>query len=183
MGKQGIPLSRATIQDYASDIAGKEVGKNWVTRFQVCYLDLACEITFNTFQTHHPDLRVKWTTSLETCRAASLNPHAVHQYFQLLEELITSYQVHPANIYNMDEKGIQLGIGNRTKVLVDRDQKQIYQIESGDRELITITECICADGTTLYPSVVFQGLRRDLRWGLNNPCDARLNPMFVNFIH
>ncbi len=100
---------------------------------------------------------------------ASLNPHAVHGYFQLLEELIASYQVQSANIYNMDEKGIQLGIGSKTAALVDHDQKQVQKIESSNQELITIIECVCADGTALCPSVVFQG---DLEWGLNNPCDA-----------
>lgn len=157
MAKRGLPLSLETIGAYASDIAGRDVGKSWITRFQK----------------RHPDLRVKWTSSLETCRAASLNPHAVHGYFQLLEDLIASYQVQSANMYNMDEKGIQLGIGSKTAALVDRDQKQVQKIELGNRELITIIECVCADGTTLRPSVVFQGARRDLRWGLNNPCDAR----------
>jgi hypothetical protein len=73
----------------------------------------------------------------------------------------------------MDEKGVQLGIGTKTKALVDRDQKTVQHITNGCRDLVTIIECICADGTALHPSVVFKGARRDLRWGENNPCDAR----------
>ena len=34
-------------------------------------------------------------------------------------------------MYNIDEKGIQLGVGKRTLVLVDRDQKNVHQVEDG----------------------------------------------------
>lgn len=70
-------------------------------------------------------------------------------------------------------KGIQLGVGDKIPALVDRDQKVVQKIESGNRDLVTIIECISAEGAALHPSVVFQGQRRDLRWGENNPCDAR----------
>jgi hypothetical protein len=73
----------------------------------------------------------------------------------------------------MDEKGIQLGIGARIIAMVDRDQKTAYSIEDGNRELVTIIEAICADGSILHPSVIFQGQRRNLEWGCNNPCNAR----------
>jgi hypothetical protein len=73
----------------------------------------------------------------------------------------------------MDEKGVQLGIGQRTKVLVDRGQKDVQSVEDGNWELVTVIECVSADGTAICPSVVFQGKRRDLEWGRVNPCDAR----------
>ncbi|KZP07206.1 CENP-B protein, partial [Athelia psychrophila] len=40
--------------------------------------------------------------------------------------------------------------------------------------LVTIIECVCADGTAIPPSVVFQGARRDLEWGRDNPCNASI---------
>jgi hypothetical protein len=49
----------------------------------------------------------------------------------------------------------------------------VQKIESGNRDLVTIIECISASGNSIHPSVVFQGQRRDLRWGEDNPCDAR----------
>ncbi|KIL55798.1 hypothetical protein M378DRAFT_188648 [Amanita muscaria Koide BX008] len=65
-------------------------------------------------------------------------------------------------MYNMDEKGVQLGIGKRIAALVDRNQKVAQHIEAGDRELVTIIETVCADGSSLVPSVIFQGKRRNL---------------------
>lgn len=157
MGERGYPLSLSTIGSYASEIAGAPVGISWPKRFKV----------------RHPDLKVKWTSGLEECRAKALNRPIVHDYFTLLGDTIDRYDIKLKNIYNMDEKGIQLGIGDRIAALVDRDQKVVQKIESGNRDLVTIIECICADGTVLRPSVVLQGLRRDLCWGENNPCDTR----------
>jgi hypothetical protein len=128
----------------------------------------------------HPELKGKMSTSLEECRARSLNPVAVHEYFNLLTEIIDRYEVKTKNIYNMDEKGVQLGVGGRIHAIIDRDQKTVHNIDTGNRDLVTIIECVCADGTALHPSVIFQGLRRDMRWGENNPCNARL---LIPFTH
>ncbi|KAJ7595276.1 DDE superfamily endonuclease-domain-containing protein [Mycena floridula] len=75
----------------------------------------------------------------------------------------------------MDEKGIQLGVDDKTRVMVDRDQKAVQKIKQGNHDLVTIIECICADGTALRPSIVYQGTRRDLKWGADNPCDASIS--------
>ena len=92
-------------------------------------------------------------------------------------DVIKEHDILPENIYNMDEKGIQLGIGAKITAMVDHSQKSVYSIEDGNRELVTIIECICADGSILHPSVIFQGLRRSSEWGRNNPCNARFVPM------
>lgn len=113
------------------------------------------------------------TTGLEQCRARALNEHTVREYFTILNDLITRYNIPPENIYNMDEKGILLGVGKRTAAFVDRDQKTLYQVEDGNRELVTVIECISADGEALDPCVIYKGARRDLAWGRNNPCKAR----------
>ena len=57
----------------------------------------------------------------------------------------------------MDEKGIQLGMGKRVHALVNCDQKTVHQVEDGNCELVMIIECVCADGTSVCPSMVFKG--------------------------
>ncbi|KAJ7765094.1 hypothetical protein DFH07DRAFT_715130, partial [Mycena maculata] len=88
LGARGMPLSLQTIADYATELAGEDVGVNWA----------------KGFKERHPDLKVKWTTGLEECRARSLTRPVVHEYFELLCETIERYDVKPKNIYNMDEK-------------------------------------------------------------------------------
>lgn len=156
-GRRGIPLHASAVAQHASAISGTKVGENWVNRFR----------------TRHPELKAKWTTGLEKCRAQSLNPAAVSGFYDVLHELVGEYSIPEENIYNMDEKGIQLGIGKKVRALVDRDQKVVHQVEDGNRELVTVIKCVSADGTSIPPSVVYQGARRDLEWGRDNPCGAR----------
>jgi hypothetical protein len=73
----------------------------------------------------------------------------------------------------MDEKGIQLGIGQKVKAFVDHDQKDVYSVEDGNRELVAVIEAISAAGSCLHLSVIYQGKCHDLEWGRNNPCNAR----------
>ena len=98
------------LHDYASELAGEEVGKNWTSRFIQ----------------RHPDIKVRWTTSLEACRAQSLNPTLVREFFDLLRTIILEYGIPPENIYNMDEKGLLLGVLERMKAIFDRDQKTVH---------------------------------------------------------
>ena len=85
------------------------------------------------------------------------------------------FDIKPENTWNMDEKGVQLGIGAKVSAIVDRDQAAVYSVEDGNRELVTIIEAVCANGTVLIPSVIFQGVRHNLEWGRpeNNPSLAR----------
>ena len=91
----------------------------------------------------------------------------------MLESLVKEYQITEDNIHNMDEKGVQLRIGGHVCALVDQDQKSVNQVEDGDHELVTIIKCVCADGTVIQPSAVFKGACQNLKWGCNNPCNAR----------
>jgi helix-turn-helix, Psq domain/Tc5 transposase DNA-binding domain len=157
MGWRGVPLQTQTVIDYASAIAGRPVSRKWIKRFRE----------------RHPEIRARWTRPLEKCRAQSLNPTAVASFFEVLQEVIETYDIPPENIYNANEKGIQLGIGKKVLAFFDRDQKDVYSVEDGDRELVTVIEAVCADGTAIRPSVIFKAKRRDLEWGRINPCNAR----------
>ncbi|KIJ58868.1 hypothetical protein HYDPIDRAFT_101866, partial [Hydnomerulius pinastri MD-312] len=112
---------------------------------------------------------------LEQCRAQALNRTTVRGFFQLLREVVEEYKIPMENIYNMDEKGIQLGIGSRIAAFIDRDQATVYNIEHGNRELVMVIEAVCADGSFLHPLVIYQAARRDLEWPRNNPCNASLS--------
>jgi hypothetical protein len=162
-GRRGIPLTYESVAQCAGAISGHEVGESWPKRFLK----------------RHPDLKIKKTNPLEKARAKALNKFAVDEFFDMLKKLIEEYDILPENIYNMDEKGIQLGIGARITAMIDRDQKIVYSIEDGNRELVTVIETICADGSILHPSVIFQALRRNSEWGRNNPCNARFVSLSV----
>jgi hypothetical protein len=161
LGRRGVPLTHSTLATYASEIFGKPIGVSWPKRFLA----------------RHADLKVKATTSLEKCRAKALNPAAVKGFYDTLEAVIEEFSIKSEHTWNMDEKGIQLGIGAKISAIIDRDQSTVYSVEDGNRELVTVIEAVCANGTALIPSVVFQGVRRNLEWGR-----PEKNPSFARYV-
>ncbi|KAE9386579.1 hypothetical protein BT96DRAFT_763798, partial [Gymnopus androsaceus JB14] len=99
------------------------------------------------------------TSSLEECWAKSLTPEVVSKFYDLLKSIVMKHEIPPKNIYSPDKKGVQLGKGNKTQVLVNRDQKVVQATEHGNCKLVTIIETVCTDGTSLPPSVIFEGSR------------------------
>lgn len=157
-GRRNIPLSPAAVAEHASSIlGGTEIGESWVRRFRAS----------------HPELAARWTTGLEKCRAQALNPATLADFQDTYEELVQQYSIKPKNLYNADEKGIQLGVAGRILALVDRDQKNVQKVEDGNRDLVTMMECVAADGWAMPPCAIYPGVRRDLSWGAENPCNAR----------
>ena len=157
-GACGVPCTKQSVYNYASSICnGRYIGQHWVN----CFLDC------------HPDLKQKVTQPLESCRASALNCHTVADFFAKLIHVITKYNIPIKNIYNMDEKGVQLGQGRNVLAIVDRELKMAYQIEQGSREMVTVIECISADGSALNPMVIFPLKRHDLACTAHNTCKAR----------
>ena len=78
--------------------------------------------------------------------------------------LYNEIQFRGCNIYNLDEKGLMMGVANRSKVIVRRGSKLQALCQDTNRELITIVECICADGTTVSPMIIFKGAAHYYGW-------------------
>ncbi|KAF9488964.1 hypothetical protein BDN71DRAFT_1345256, partial [Pleurotus eryngii] len=102
----GIPMTMSKLQEFAEGLLGHPVGENWAYRFVQC----------------HSDIKVMMTTPLEAYHAKVLNRNNVKAYFDILEEVMREYKVHPENIYNMDEKGLVMGVAAHSAALVDQDQ-------------------------------------------------------------
>ena len=121
----------------------------------------------------HPDLKTWWTQSLEQCHANNVYHPTIYKFFDILEELVNEFNIPTENIYNMNEKGIQLGLGKCVAAIVNWSQKNVYNLKNGNCELVTIIETVCADGFALQPTVIFQGKQVNLGWTKSNPCHAR----------
>jgi hypothetical protein len=67
----------------------------------------------------------------------------------------------------MDEKGCQRGGGrqsNGRKYFLRRNKCAKYRKRSANLELVTIIECVCADGTEMLPGFVFSGKEFSPEW-------------------
>ncbi|KAF9493259.1 hypothetical protein BDN71DRAFT_1395354, partial [Pleurotus eryngii] len=70
----------------------------------------------------------------------ALNCHNVNNYFNILEEVIWGYNILSENIYNMDEKGLVMGMAARSS------SKELFV--SQNQELRNIVQTIYAQVQT-----------------------------------
>jgi hypothetical protein len=133
------------IRNFASEICGKEIGKEWVSRF---------------LKRHTVDLVSKWSMGLDHNRSRADSAFKYTLYFELLMRKIKQYLVEPRHMYDMDEKGFLIGVLSKMKRIFSRrryEEGGIKQlIQDGNREWITTIATICADGTALSPGLIYQ---------------------------
>jgi hypothetical protein len=100
-----LPPKRTMIQQFAGQLAGKEVSKSWVSQF---------------LRRHPNHLISRYSKGMSKLRHKADSGAKYSLYFKLLHEKIEVYNVEPTHIFNMDEKGFQLGRVGRTKRVFDK---------------------------------------------------------------
>jgi hypothetical protein len=77
----------------------------------------------------------------------------------MVRKLMDDYNIPIEHIYNMDEKGLQIGGGrstSRRKHIFGLLQKAQYKLKYDSLELMTIIECVGADGFAMKPTFIHQ---------------------------
>ena len=149
-----LPVSISRVQRIARDLTGGKVGKNWVYRFLA----------------RHPDLKLGKPSGLDPKRAQAFNETTARIYYEELAKALNP-GIKPSNLYNMDEKGCQRGGGRRIrnkKFIICNGKLVQYRVQSANLELITIIECVSADGGRIKPEFVFPQKKEV-------PCQRRLD--------
>ncbi|KAF8980264.1 hypothetical protein BDQ17DRAFT_1337831 [Cyathus striatus] len=138
--ESGQPWDNCTLCDRATDLAGRRAGKCFASRLI----------------SRHPELVPANPSKLDPKRAKNFNETVVSDFFNKLNSIYEQYgDISLEQIYNMDEKGIQLGGGRKNdprKYMYFRDQRNRYKISSDNLELVTIVKCVSAAGTSVPPS-------------------------------
>jgi hypothetical protein len=103
---------------------------------------------------------------MDRTRVKADSENSYRHYLELLHSKIQQYDVEPRHIYNMDKKGFLAGVTSRQKRIFSRqlwEQKKVTTgLQDGSQEWTTILALVCADGSSLDPSVIFEakgGLR------------------------
>ncbi|KIO33574.1 hypothetical protein M407DRAFT_231701, partial [Tulasnella calospora MUT 4182] len=89
-----------------------------------------------------------------------MNPTAVKDYLDTVEELFTTHNPPDENILGMDEVGVNTGIFARQLVIAEAGQRHVHLQKDGERKITTVIETIAGNGTTLRPTVIFKGKYR-----------------------
>jgi hypothetical protein len=64
----------------------------------------------------------------------------------------------------MDEKGIMMGFIGKVRVIVSKHDKKIYMTQPGNREWVSLIECISLDGRLTRPWVIFKAKQHQKAW-------------------
>lgn len=89
-------------------------------------------------------------------RVVEEDPEAIKTYFARLK--VFPEGVPPKDIWNMDETGFQVGLGDTRKIVTARGGgRQNYLANKGARESLTVTEGINAVGGSIPPMLTLNG--------------------------
>jgi hypothetical protein len=150
--ERGLPPTREMIQNFASEVAKERCSESWVTRF---------------VNRHKDHLISRWIAGMDRVRHQADSAEKYKLYFDLLQKKTKEYDVKARHTYKMDEKGFMIGVTGRSKRVFSRrlwERKEVKKaLQDGSRTWITLLATICADGTSLPPSLIFQSANESIR--------------------
>jgi len=145
------PLNKRTLLQKVQRIIGVRPSPKW----------------YQKFLKQHPEVQLSKPSGLDPKRAQAFNCTTIYEHFVQLGAVLNKKNIPWANVYNMDKKGCQQGGGRRMqaiKYFVPHSQLPQYKLCSGNLELITIIECVCADGSNVKPGFIFLGKEFHPEW-------------------
>jgi len=167
MGARGFPPSHRRIKEHVDRIAHawlgakfppRGVGKNWTARFML---------------RHSERIKMADSRPLEDKRGRAVNPNANVLYWNGLGDVMAKYKIKRKTTFGSDEIGVLARGAERERVATSRAKKgPQYQQRAGTRENTTVIVTICADGTSIPPTVIFKGAAYQVSWGDDNPLKA-----------
>ena len=141
---RGVPPTPAMVANFASNLKGETLGKNWSHRF--------CKRWANVLES-------RYLKGYDAARQKADRKDSLEQYFALVKQKIQEYDIQDQNIYNIDEKGFLIGYLTKTKRIFTKEQtsdkKLLGALQDGNREWITLIATICADSTSLSPALIY----------------------------
>jgi hypothetical protein len=116
----------------------------------------------NRWLKRHPEFAVRREKSIELERQRAMNVDQIREFFDKYKAAVDEYKIARADIWNIDETGLRVGVGRGQWVVVPAGQEQgrfTNLIGShGDTEHITVVECISANGVVIAPLIIIKGV-------------------------
>jgi hypothetical protein len=133
----------ADIADKLLAERGEElVGKNWPERFV----------------TRTDELKMAFNRAKDRQRILQEDPEIISEWFVLVTDTKAKYGIHDNDVHNFDETGFQIGVIGSIKVVTGSERRtRPNLIQPGDREWVTVIQCICAAGYAIPPFIIYKG--------------------------
>ena len=110
------------------------------------------------FVKRRPLLSSRFSKRYNYERAKCEDPKIIGEWFNLVKKTILQFAIDPDDVYNFDETGFAMGLIATTRVI---SRSEYYGrralLQPGNREWVTVIECINASGWALPPCVIFKG--------------------------
>ena len=129
------------INNSAKHITYVSIGDSWVQRFLQ----------------RHPHLQTVMGQAIEASRLKETSADVINHWFDTFMETIEENKITMENVYNIDETGFSIGTVENARVIVDSNVRTKYQAQPGRQEWVTAVECVCADGSSIAPLIIFKG--------------------------
>jgi hypothetical protein len=162
----GIPPTTSMVRNLAGDIAKKQPGSHWVSRFNKRWEAKLCS---------------GYLVGADSSRTKADNTVSYKAYFELviipkyiviiiltiqIVRKIAKYNVQPCNIYNVHEKGFLIGVLQKMHRVFGLSQVKSGKLlgagQYGSREWITLLARICQDLTALPPMCIYSSTSGDV---------------------
>lgn len=150
----------------------KKIPKAWIP-IEKTEQPMATRDWADGFIKRHPELSLRRPVSTSLGRAAAFNPTVVHNFFDLYEKVLESYQFSASTVWNMDETG--LNTVHKTKfVLAKKGQRCVAAASSGERGVnVTLTMAVSAAGEKIPPFFIFPRAKMQDKFLLHGSADAK----------
>ena len=158
MDQRGLAPTSDTVRQMANIVLQKRsqnqanppvVGKLWV----------------HNLVKRHPALKSRYNRKYDYQRAKCEDPALIRPWFELVHNTIRKYGILDTDIYNFDETGFQIGVISTAKVITGAERsRRPVSVQPGNREWVTAIDCICADGQSLPPVIIFEGKLHPNTW-------------------
>jgi hypothetical protein len=146
----GLAPAPVIVRQMVERITGAPVSSAWCARFTQ----------------RHPDLATGNLARIDKVRVQAEDPEVIQGFFDRLQHARAEYGVLTCNTYNFDEKGFMLGLGHATKRMYSKQamRNEARAAQDGNREMVSVIACICADGSHLPPLAIYKGKNLQHRW-------------------
>jgi DDE superfamily endonuclease/Tc5 transposase DNA-binding domain/helix-turn-helix, Psq domain len=155
MDQRGLAPRSDTVRQMASLLLQKRsqdntliVGKQWVYNFV----------------RRHDSLQSKYTRKYDYQRAKCEDPTIIRDWFRLVQNITEKYGILEEDIYNFDETGFQMGVISTAKVITGADRAKPVSVQPGNREWVTVIDCISSYGWNIPPVIIFEGKVHQSTW-------------------
>ena len=116
------------------------------------------------FMKRHPSIKSAYIPPLDKERAIAQDPTILQDWFQLYLRVRSEYEVQDCDIYNMDEKGFMMGVIAKLRVMISKHEKKAYMTQPGNREWVSLLECVSLTGKSLPLWMIFKGKQLMKAW-------------------